>query len=529
MHAISVEGRQIVGPKLVAEGESSFIAYAKAGKQPLQPTFFDASSAVIDEACEKAAESFAVWKALSGTARAEFFEALAQKLQQHAEPLLERALQETSLPEPRLRGELHRTMSQLRLFAEVVSEGSWVQARIDRGDPNRSPLPKPELRRMLVPVGPVAVFGACNFPFAISVLGNDSVAAWAAGCPVVVKAHPGHPGTCELQGLIVQQVVSELGLPPGIFSMVQGVDHRVSRQLVTHPCIQAVGFTGSLQGGRALNQLAQNRSQPIPFFAELGSLNPVLVFPGALALKQETIARGLVASASFGHGQMCTRPGYVFYCDNDDREVWLQQLVNAAESVPANPLLTSGVSQMFDDHIEQLQAELNATLLVPKDVNVDDRAAFHLLEVNAEELSGEVDWPECFGPVTVLVRCKDVAAMTRLAESLPGGLTCSIFSEDDDRESAVDWLERLPGKFGRIVWSGFPTGVEVGHATHHGGPYPASFDGQGTSIGTASISRFSRPVCFQNVPEDLLPVDLQDANPRQILRLHDGKESRGSV
>ncbi len=523
-------GSQIIGQQLSSQGNDPFHGEQGSTSRVLEPKFWNATPTEIHQAALLAHQSKVAWGNAEPRTRCAFLRRISEIVDANRATILERAALETGYSAQRLTFELNRCLQQLETFAQVVAEGSWVDAVINRGEPNDSRIPVPDMRRMLRPLGPVGVFGASNFPFAISVIGNDSVAAWSAGCPVVAKAHPGHPGTCELLGLCVRQAIGELDLPEGLFSLLQGSNHQVGQELVEHPYIRAIGFTGSLQGGKALWQLVQQRPDPIPFFAELGSLNPLLVFPSILRENRSMFTEGLIQSLVFGHGQMCTRPGFVFFINTPEAQTWKDELAQAAALVPASPLLTAGTLREFSQTITHYQTELGARLIHPEpstDSGNPAGIAFHLLEVQAPKiLNQNIDWRECFGPACVLVSCESMDQLKQLSDTLPGGLTLTLHADSSDAVDIQEWLSDWQTKFGRLVWNQFPTGVRICEATHHGGPYPASFDGQGTAIGTRSIRRFASPTCYQNFPEVLLPQELQADNPRRIWRIVDGQRTQ---
>jgi len=467
-------------------------------------------------------KAFAIYGRASGRERGKFLRTIADKIDTAVDALVERAELESALPKPRLIGETARTSGQLRLFAEVVEEGSWVMARIDRADPDRKPVPKPDLRSMLHPLGPVAIFGASNFPLAFSVAGGDTASALAAGNPVIVKAHPAHPGTCELVGQLLRESVRECGLPEGVFSLLFDSGNKVGIALVKHPLVKAVGFTGSRNGGRALMDVAATRPDPIPVFAEMSSTNPVFILPGALRENSDAIASGLHASFTIGAGQFCTKPGMVFLPEGVSDEPFianLQKLVH--ESKPFN-LLTAGIRSAYQSGIARRKTEKGVKLSAERpwsgngsEIGVNPA----LFETDVQsflqnpELAAEV-----FGPASLLVRRSSRAELLEVASHLEGHLTATIHGTEDDLREFGDLIAILKTKVGRIVFNGFPTGVEVSHAMVHGGPYPATSDGRSTSVGSQAIFRFCRPVCYQGFPQ-AAPDELRDGNPLRIWRM----------
>jgi NADP-dependent aldehyde dehydrogenase len=430
-----------------------------------------------------------------------------------------------------LQSETGRTSGQLRLFAQLVEEGSWVTARIDRADTASKP-PKPDLRSMLHALGPVVVFGASNFPLAFSVAGGDTASALAAGNPVIVKAHPAHPGTSELVGQLVRESVQECGLPEGVFSLLLDSGTAVAVALVKHPLVKAVGFTGSHNAGRVLMDLAAARREPIPVFAEMGSTNPVFILPGALRENGENISTGMYKSFTLGAGQFCTKPGIVFLPENDDARTFVDKLKKSVLESGQFNMLTSGIRSAYQAATTRRQTETGVKLLAarPSSANHQELGVdAALFEADTEsflrnpELAAEV-----FGPATLIVRHSTRAQVLQLARNLGGHLTATIHGTDADLHEFRDLVAILKDKVGRLVFNGFPTGVEVSHAMVHGGPYPATSDGRSTSVGSEAIFRFCRPVCYQGFPEATLPDELRDGNPLGIWRMVDGEMTRES-
>lgn len=491
--------------------------------------FAEATAEEIDAAARAAEDAFEPYAALPATRRAAFLRAAGDALLALGEELIERAQAETALPRARLEGERGRTVGQLRLFADLVEDGSWVDARIDRAQPQRQPSPRPDLRRMLVPLGPVAVFGASNFPLAFSVAGGDTASALAAGCPVIVKAHPAHPGTSELAARALVDAARATGMPAGVVALLHGASHAVGRALVTHPLVQAVGFTGSQAGGLALVAAAQARPQPIPVYAEMGSSNPVFVLPGALAERGESIARGLAASVTLGAGQFCTNPGLVALTRGPQADAFVEALAAALRESAPGTLVHAGIKAAYDARLDEAaragagvvarasgRGPNDATSAQPALLQADARAYAERRELRAE----------IYGPATLLVRCESREELLDVARGLDGHLTATLHATPADLCAHAELIAILRRKAGRLIVNGFPTGVEVAPAMHHGGPYPATSDARSTSVGTAAILRFARPLCFQDWPQDALPEELRDANPRGLLRLVDGRPTR---
>ncbi len=509
-------------------GTHRFSAQNPATSEALSPEFVEATLAELNQAVEAADAACEAFAAAPAEQVALLLESIAEEILALGDGLLERAVAETGLPLARLTGERGRTVNQAKLFASVVREGSWVDARIDHADPKREPLPKPDVRRLLAPIGTIGVFGASNFPLAISVAGTDTISALGARCPVVVKGHPAHPGTSELVAGAITRAVAKSGLPAGIFSMLQGASHEIGTALVEHPLIEAIAFTGSLKGGRALFDAAAKRTKPIPVYAEMGSTNPVFLLPGALKERADAIAQGYIGSVTMGVGQFCTNPGLVLGVEGPELESFRKAAAQAAQAAAPATMLNAGIAAAFEAGVKRNSSfshELSrsATPADPKKTQAScvifstDGANFEKHHQLAEEV---------FGPTSVIVGCKDRAELERIANHLEGHLTATIHGTPGDLLEHQWLVQKLQRKVGRIVFNGFPTGIEVCAAMHHGGPYPATSDGHFTSIGTASILRFARPVCYQGFPEAALPPELQDANPRKLLRLVDNQYTR---
>lgn len=498
--------------------------------RPLEPAFSPATRAEVDLAASAAVRAMASLAAPE--ARSRLLEAVASELEHHGDLIVARAELETALPEARLRNELARTCGQLRLFAAVVREGSWVDARIDSADPLRAPVPRPDIRSMLVPLGPVAVFGAANFPLAFSTLGGDTASAWAAGCSVVVKGHPAHPGTAELCARAALAAIETISLDPGVFSLLVDDSHEVGAALASHGDIAAVAFTGSARGGMALSRIAAARSEPIPVFAEMGSVNPVVVLEEAIVERGEAIAAGLLASCTLGTGQFCTNPGLIFLPAGDQGDLFAAALADHFRAATGGIMLTTALALAYQQGNERLRA-LGAVLIAEgsRGDGASSSPAFavpRLWMVHADTLRARPALAdEVFGPSAVLVRTRSEDDLVAVLDRLPGQLSATLHFAPDEAEVAQRVARVLTTRVGRLVCNGYPTGVEVGPATVHGGPFPASTDAGTTSVGTRAITRFARLVAYQDTPADLLPPDLRDDNPRGILRLVDGKPTRG--
>ena len=528
-----LHGKNIIGGSLLGAGAETFRAVDPATRRPLEPDFHHATRAELDQAVELADRAFALRGSVEPAQTAALLERIADEIDALGDTLIERCGQETALPSGRLTGERARTTGQLRLFARVVTEGSWVDARIDRPLPDRTPVPKPDLRRMLIPIGPVLVFPASNFPLAFSVAGGDTASAFAAGCPVIVKARPQHAGTSELVGTAIQKAVAATGLPEGWFSLVHGPGRTTGLELVRHPAIRAVGFTGSVDGGRALFDAAAARPHPIPVYAEMGSINPVFLLPGALAARADEIAAGLHQSMTLGVGQFCTQPGLVIALDGEGLDRLLAALGRRVEETAPATMLMGAIAEGYQQGVRELEATSGVELVARSGQAPDPQktqAAAAMYATDAKTfLAGEVLRREVFGPSTLVVRCGTEAQMLDVARSLGGQLTATIHAAEDELDEHGRLVSILVTKAGRLLFGGFPTGVEVCPAMNHGGPYPATTDAHFTSVGTAAILRFARPVCYQNFPESRLPVELRDENARGVWRRVDGVLTKEDV
>jgi NADP-dependent aldehyde dehydrogenase len=521
-------GKNIIGASLSGEGKEIFYGENPSTGQRLEPAFYEATQQEINDAVEKAVVAFQHYRNVSGKDKATFLEAIAEEIVALGEELIIRCMEETGLPEARLLGERGRTVGQLKLFATLLREGSWVDARIDTAEPDRKPLPRPDIRSMQRALGPVGVFGASNFPFAFSVAGGDTVAALAAGCPVIFKAHPAHPGVCELVGLAIQRAVKKSGMPEGTFSMVNGKSTEVGLALVRHPAITAIGFTGSYRGGKALFDEANKRSVPIPVYAEMGSTNPVFILPDALKERKEKIAQDLAAAVTLGVGQFCTNPGLVFIQNSDDGSQFKDALSTSIKGINAGVMLTSGMQNNYQKGIEKLSGRKGVNVLAKGTTEGSGiRGTAHLLHASIESfLNDHTLEEEVFGPSTLAITANTKAELIQAAKNLHGHITATLHATDKDLDEYGDLITILEQKVGRLIINGYPTGVEVCHAMVHGGPFPATTDSRTTSIGTGAISRFTRPVCYQNFPSALLPAELKENNPLGIWRLVNGERQK---
>lgn len=528
---MKLTGEQIIGSEFFKQSKQTFNAKNPDSGEKLPPVFYEAAAEEIDRAVQAAEQAFPVFRQKTAAEKAGFLEKIGEEILALGDELIERCTAETALPEARLVGERGRTINQLNLFAEVVREGSWVGARIDTALPERQPVPKPDIRQMRVPLGPAAVFGAGNFPLAFSAAGGDTASALAAGCPVVVKAHPAHPGTSELVGRAIVKAAAAGGMPAGVFSLVQGQTPAVGMALVEHPLIKAVGFTGSFTGGKAIFDAAVRRSEPIPVYAEMGSANPVFILPGALQKRGEAIAQGLAASVTLGVGQFCTNPGLVIAEKSPTLEEFVQKTGEQLAALPPGVMTSCRVRDNFTAGIEALQETGAVELFTAAEKGTGDCAVHaYLLRTSGEKLLRNPRLAEeVFGPAALVVSAADREELLEIAAGLSGHLTASIHGDEEELAEYRDLIGLLERKVGRLIINGFPTGVEVCPSMFHGGPFPATTDSRSTSVGTAAIGRFARSVCYQGFPEALLPEELKNDNPRGIFRLLNNQWTKSKV
>jgi len=525
----SLNGASLTGNLQIAgvavRGESGAVRAVEAATgSVLEPAFGGASEAQREAACAAAWGAFDTYRATDRETRARFLEAIAANIMEVGDVLIERCMAETGLPRPRIEGERARTCGQLRLFASVLREGSYLDLRIDPALPDRKPLPRPDLRMQNLPLGPVVVFGASNFPLAFSVAGGDTASALAAGCPVIAKAHQAHPGTSELVGLAVTRAVSECGLPGGVFSLLFAEGRKIAQDLVADPRVKAVGFTGSRTGGTALMKIAAERPEPIPVYAEMSSINPVILFPGALAARAPEIARSFVASLTLGAGQFCTNPGLILAVEGDGLDNFLTAAAEAVRAAPAATMLTPGIHAAYSKATGRIaaHAQVQTAARGAEGGPYGGRAGLFVTEA-AEFLRDPEMQEEMFGSSALVVRCRDQDSLRSVIEALEGQLTAALHLDDSDHDAARALLPLLERKVGRILVGGFGTGVEVSHAMVHGGPYPSTADGRSTSVGSLAIHRFLRPVCYQDLPEALLPEVLRGQGAAGVPVMLDGK------
>ncbi|HMO28514.1 aldehyde dehydrogenase (NADP(+)) [Enterovirga sp.] len=526
---MTLKGESLIGRAAVrgSQGEIVSVDMTKGG-EPLAPKFAGLTKEEIDRACGLAWAAFDPYRELPLEERARFLETIADNILAIGDELILRCMAESGLPRGRIEGERGRTVGQLKLFAQVVRDGSFLDPRIDPALPDRKPMPRPDLRLRNVPLGPVAVFSASNFPLAFSVAGGDTASALAAGCPVVAKAHSAHPGTSELVGRAVQKAVADCGLPEGVFSLLYVSGYQLGQSLVADPRIKAVGFTGSRRGGTSLMKVAAERPEPIPVYAEMSSINPVILLPGALKARPAEIARGFVGALTLGAGQFCTNPGLILAIEGPGLDEFLKAASEAVAAAPASTMLTPGIFDAYEGGAAKLGQQDKVETLARGQEGGPYQGRPGLFCTGAPAFkSNHAMQDEIFGASSLVVRCKDEAELVSILESLEGQLTAALHIEESDHAAMRRLLPLLERKAGRILVNGFGTGVEVAHAMVHGGPFPSTSDGRSTSVGTLAIARFLRPVCYQDLPEDLLPVALRDGNPLNIWRRIDGKLQQG--
>ncbi len=517
---------QRIGYQISKDGVNTWHAIDATTLKDLPGEFITATPAEVDSVMKKAHAAFTAYRNTPAAERAAFLHAIADNIEGLGDALVRRMMHESALSEARVISERGRTTRQLRMFAGYITEGSWVDAVIDHGDPSRKPVPKPDLRRMLHPVGPVIVFTAANFPLAYSTAGGDTASALAAGCPVVVKAHEGHPGTNALVAEAIIAAAEETGMPDGVFSTVYARGYEVGAMLVKHPYTKGVGFTGSLAGGRALFDIAAGRDEPIPVFAEMSSVNPIYLLPGTVAKDAEALATEIAASVNTGAGQFCTCPGLLIALDNGHTEHFIELLKSAFTGYEPLVMLHSGIQKNYSKTKDRFFATegIHAEYHQKDKSNGVWKAGPAIASVRATEfLSDPHMQDEVFGPFTMLIKCRDLEEMQAVAQAIHGQLTSTVRANHDDLSEAADLIATLREKAGRLIFNGVPTGVEVCNAMVHGGPYPATTDSRFTAVGHSAIRRWARPVAYQNCPQQLLPDALKDDNPLGLWRTVDGE------
>ncbi|MEP6466758.1 MAG: aldehyde dehydrogenase (NADP(+)) [Parafilimonas sp.] len=523
---MTITGQQFIGNRRSAKGTTTFYS----GNNNTH-TFYEATQQEIDEAAQKAHDAFLVYRNFPGNIKAIFLETIASGIKAARNELLSVAMQETFLAESRLNGEINRTINQIKLFANLLKEGSWVNAIIDTAQPNRTPLRKPDIRQMQKAIGAIAVFGASNFPFAFSTAGGDTIAAFAAGCTVVYKAHPGHPILSEMVAQIIIDATEKNNMPDGIFSMMQAASIQPATYLVQHPLVKAIAFTGSFKGGKSIYDMAAKRAEPIPVYAEMGSINPVFILPEIMKQKSEDIAKALAASNMVSAGQFCTNPGIIIASDNEDAENFQLSFSSAIANANSEIMLTNAIHNSYQQNIDKL-SKSNVVTLVKKGNDPDKKNAAqpNMFIVSAEKFISDNELhKEVFGPFSLHVHAKNKEELMNIAKSLQGQLTITIWGTENDIADYNELINYLELKAGRIIINNVPTGVEVTHAMMHGGPYPATTDSKFTSVGSTAIYRFTRPVCYQNFTDRFLPEELKNKNSLNIVRMINDEYTKNKI
>ena len=517
-------GKNYIGKTLSSDGKQIFKTFNPQKNADNTWEFTEASNKEIDAAVDLATQAFKEYKNISSLKKAHFLRTIADEIEALGQPLIETYMAESGLPEGRAVGERGRTMGQLRAFASLLEEGSWVEASIDTAQPDREPMPKADIRKMLLPLGPIAVFGSSNFPLAFSTAGGDTASALAAGCPVIVKSHPMHAGTGELVASAILKAVEKTGMPNGVFSNLNSSGVAVGKFLVMHAGIKAVGFTGSIKGGMALYKLAGERKEPIPVFAEMGSINPVVVLPGALKEKGDYWAKQYAGSITLGAGQFCTNPGLILGIEGSEFDTFVTDLGQELEKIEPSCMLHPNIHKGYVESKEKLSSQVGTVKVGSYDATVrPNYAQQKIVTVNGTQfLENPTLHQEVFGPFSVVVKCKDKSQLKTVLEHLEGQLTGTILGKKEELLHYNEIVEALTNRVGRIIFNGVPTGVEVCPSMQHGGPFPASTDSRFTSVGVSAIKRWARPVAFQDWPNEMLPEALRDNNPLGIVRLING-------
>ena len=517
-------GKNYIGNSLSAKGAITFKTFNPILNIENEPTFYEASNDELEEAVNLASIAFKEFRKTTGKQKALFLNTIADEILALDDLLIETYCSETGLPAGRAKGERGRTIGQLRNFANLVAEGSWVEASIDTADPERTPAPKPDLRKMLIPLGPIVVFGASNFPLAYSTAGGDTAAAFAAGCPVIVKSHPMHAGTGELVASAIVKAAIATGMPNGVFSNLNSSGIEVGVALVKHPKIKAVGFTGSIKGGRSLLDLAAKREEPIPVFAEMGSVNPVIILPEAIHKNGKSLAKTYAGSITLGTGQFCTNPGLLLGIKSAELTAFIQNLGKEILQIQPSVMLHPNIIGAYEVSKNNTMAQSNIEVVAQYQDEVQPNFARQMITTVEGQtfLENSTLHQEVFGPFSIVVQCEDSHQLEKIISQLEGQLTGTIIAENDEIVSHSKIIEALQNRVGRIIYNGVPTGVEVSPSMVHGGPYPSSTDSRFTAVGINSIKRWVRPFSFQDWPNTLLPDELKDENPLGISRHEDG-------
>jgi alpha-ketoglutaric semialdehyde dehydrogenase len=522
-----ITGKNYIGNQLSAEGSKTYKTFNPLLNLENDSIFTEASTDEINKAVALASEAYSEFSKISGTKKAVFLNAIADEILALDDLLIETYCSETGLPEGRAKGERGRTVGQLRSFAELLKEGSWVEASIDTAQPDRQPMPKSDIRKMLIPLGPVVVFGASNFPLAYSTAGGDTAAALAAGCPVIVKSHPMHAGTGELVASAIIKASEKTGMPNGVFSNLNSSGIEVGQLLVEHPGVKAVGFTGSIRGGRALYDLAAKREEPIPVFAEMGSINPVVILQKALENRGESLAKIYAGSVTMGTGQFCTNPGLILGIKGEELTRFISSLSEEIVKIEPSCMLHPNILGAYEKNKERAISQ--AELTVTADYETEVQSNFARQTVTTVEgksfLENKTLHQEVFGPFSMVVQCADADELTTIISNLEGQLTGTLIAENSEAGNYPALIDALQNRVGRIIYNGVPTGVEVCPSMVHGGPYPASTDSRFTAVGVNSIKRWARPFSYQDWPNDLLPSELKNENPLEISRLVNNEQT----
>ncbi|QLE01012.1 aldehyde dehydrogenase (NADP(+)) [Galbibacter sp. BG1] len=526
-----ITGKNYIGDERIAKGNKTYKTFNPKENKETPYSFYEATEDEINQAVELASEAFQTYKNVSGAKKADFLNAIAEEIEALGDLLIETYVAESGLPEGRAKGERGRTMGQLRAFASLLQEGSWVEATIDTAQPKREPLPKPDIRKMLFPIGPVVVFGASNFPLAFSTAGGDTASALAAGCPVIVKSHPMHAGTGELVAEAIIKAAKKTGMPNGVFSNLNSSGIEVGQQLVKHPTVKAVGFTGSIKGGTALSKLAQERKEPIPVYAEMGSINPVVILPSALKEHSSHWAQQYAASITLGAGQFCTNPGLLLAVKSDALNGFITQLGKEISQIAPTAMLHPNICDTYQKNMELASAQDKTKLVGAYEGQASPNFGKQkVLTVNGQEfLKNTLLHQEVFGPYSLVVQCENDEELKHILEALEGQLTGTVLGNKDELKNKSALIDALKERVGRLILNSVPTGVEVCPSMHHGGPFPATTDAKYTSVGVAAIKRWVRPVAYQNWPVELLPQALQNTNPLKVMRLVNGEYSNKPI
>jgi len=526
-----ITGKNYIGNQLSATGNKTFKTFNPLLNKENEWEITEASATEVNQAAALAAEAFKTYSKILGLKKAVFLRAIADEIEALGDDLLQVYCSESGLPNGRAMGERGRTLGQLRAFANHVEEGHWVDASIDTAQPERQPLPKVDLRKMNVALGPVVVFGASNFPLAFSTAGGDTAAALAAGCPVIVKSHPMHAGTGEMVTSAVIKAAEKTGMPKGVFSNLNSSGIEVGQALVQHPKVKAVGFTGSIRGGRALYDLAAKRNEPIPVFAEMGSVNPVILLPEALNSRAETIAKTYAGSITLGSGQFCTNPGLIIGIKSEGLTNFVNTLAKEIVKVEPSCMLHPNIAGAYEANKTKVLAQSGTKVLAGYEDEVSSNFARQVVTTVEGDtfLNNPTLHHEVFGPFSLIVQCKNKTQLETIISNLEGQLTGTIISDDNEIAAYSGVVNVLQDKVGRIIFNGVPTGVEVCPSMQHGGPYPASTDSRFTAVGVDSIKRFVRPFSFQDWPNELLPDELKNENPLGIIRLVNGVKTSAKI